>query len=82
MGTLSEAARVEEWEIWMRENEDPTPMTRQSVRAAVDAMDDWYDANIASLNAALPAAFRTTATPGQKARMSAQVVVRRGRDGA
>jgi len=42
--------------------------------AAVNAADDWADANQASYNAALPEPFATWATPRQKAALLAWVI--------
>ena len=41
--------------------------TKPDAVEAIIAMDAWIDANAAAINQALPAAFRTTATPSQKA---------------
>jgi len=52
-------------------------MTKTDLQAAVNAADDWADANAASFNSALPAAFRTNANNGQKALLLALVVLAR-----
>jgi hypothetical protein len=52
-------------------------VTKPDIRAAVNALDDWFDANAATLNAALPAAFRAGATQRQKARLMQFVLQRR-----
>lgn len=49
-----------------------------AIKAAIDAADDWVDANAGSFNTALPAAFRTTATLAQKALLIAFVAMKRG----
>lgn len=36
------------------------------IKAALDASDDWCDANAASYNTALPVAFRNNATVAEK----------------
>jgi hypothetical protein len=41
-------------------------MDTAAIKAALDATDDWVDANAASYNSALPAAFKNTATAAQK----------------
>lgn len=46
-------------------------------RAAFDAADQWASDNAASYNSALPAAFRTAATPAEKARLLAAVLIAR-----
>jgi hypothetical protein len=43
----------------------------------VTAADAWVDTNSASFNAALPAAFRGSATPQQKAMLLLYVAMRR-----
>lgn len=45
--------------------------------AAVNAADDWVDANQASYNAVLPEPFTTWATPRQKASLLTWVVQER-----
>lgn len=52
-------------------------LSKAQVQAAVEAADDWADANAASYNTALPAAFRTTATPALKAALLAYICMRR-----
>jgi len=47
------------------------------IKAAIDAADDWADANAASFNTALPVPFRTTATVAQKALLLAYVCMKR-----
>lgn len=41
-------------------------LTKDDIKAAVDATDDWIDDNQASFNTALPNPFKTTATLDQK----------------
>lgn len=55
----------------------PITAARADVQAAVAAADQWVSDNAASFNAALPAAFRTTATNAQKAALLAFVALRR-----
>ena len=52
-------------------------LSKADLRAAVDAVDDYIDANAASLNAALPQPFRSAATAQQKALVFALVALRR-----
>lgn len=51
--------------------------TKAQLQAAVDAADDWAEANAAGYNTALPAAFRNGATAGQKSLLLMYVVARR-----
>lgn len=53
-------------------------MDTVAIKAAVDATDDWCEANAASFNTALPATFKTTATLPQKALLLAYVAMKRG----
>jgi hypothetical protein len=52
-------------------------LTKPNIKAAVDAVDDWAEANATSFNNALPVPFRTTATAAQKALILAYVCMRR-----
>lgn len=52
-------------------------LTKPDIKAAVDAVDDWADANATSYNSALPQPFRGTATAAQKAALLAYVCMRR-----
>jgi hypothetical protein len=44
-------------------------VTKAQMRAAVDATDDWIEANQASFNSALPLPARTALTSKQKVRL-------------
>jgi len=52
-------------------------MDTVELKAAVDAVDGWVDANRGPYNNALPAPFKTTATPQQKALLLTYVVMKR-----
>jgi hypothetical protein len=81
MTTMSEAERVWTWtgliSQMRREVDVGDPAVRNEILAAVEATDDWVDANQSSYNTALPAAFKTWATPRQKALLLAMVLMRR-----
>jgi hypothetical protein len=83
MAVLSEDDRLKIWRGIMRYGSKPDTrqiwdgLTKPDLRAAVDAADNWADANAASFNAALPIPFRTNATSGQKALLLALVVLAR-----
>ena len=51
--------------------------TKPDLRAAVNATDDWIEANQASFNAALPQPFRSQATLTQKTFLFCYVAMRR-----
>lgn len=54
-----------------------TGITKPDLKAAVDATDDWIEANQASFNSALPQPFRSTATLTQKTFVFCLVAMRR-----
>lgn len=79
---LTTQQRSQVWGALMRAAaEDPVPgtITKADLRAAVDACDDWIDANAASFNAALPQPFRGQANLNQKILLLAFVLERRRR---
>lgn len=49
---------------------------RPTIRAALDAADQWREDNAASFNSALPVGFRTTATPQEKGLVLVAAVLR------
>lgn len=61
---------------WSRLREG-TPYLKAELQAAVNAADDWADANGASYNSALPVAFRNNASASQKALLLAAVIAAR-----
>jgi hypothetical protein len=52
-------------------------VTKADLRAALNAADDWANANAASFNSALPVPARTALTAQQKARLLMAVLRRR-----
>lgn len=75
---LDETARQRVTAQWMRENTTAVNgFSKSQLRDAVDAIDDWIDANQTSFNQALPAPFRTGATLAQKATLFGFVLWRR-----
>jgi hypothetical protein len=77
MPLLSESDRQRTHGQWMRDNAEPTGLSKASIRAALDATDDWIQANDASFNAALPQPFRGAATAAQKTLLFCYVAMRR-----
>ena len=57
-------------------------ISKHELRAAIDAIDTWADANQTAFNAAIPQPARGAMNASQKARLLALVVTRRHRDGA
>lgn len=52
-------------------------LSRADLRAAINAIDDWVDANAAAFNTAIPQPARGTLTAKQKAQLLFFVVNRR-----
>ena len=52
-------------------------LSKADVDAAIDAVDNWIDANAASYNSALPLPARTTLTSAQKAELLYLVALKR-----
>ena len=80
MAALNEEDRQRVWRTFMRENKSATPFLKTALRAAVDATDEWIEANQAAYNAALPSgaqSFRTLATLEQKTWLFCYVAMRR-----
>lgn len=77
MAVLPDPDRLSLWGQWMRENNEGISITKTALRAAVNAADDWAEANAAEYNAALPLPARTSLTAKQKARLLMFVIRRR-----
>lgn len=84
MAVLDATGRARTVAQFMREfttaNLGSAAFSKASLAAAVAAADDWVEANTASFNSALPAAFRTgaaSATTAQKTLLLAYVLMRR-----
>lgn len=85
MAALSETDRVALWAEFMRElssEREPCAVTKHELLAAVNAVDDWVEANKASFNTAIPQPARANLTAAQKARLLAFVVRQRFAKGA
>lgn len=78
MAVLSqtELDRVARW-FQRDRNMGQAAFTKTDLKAAATAADSWVDTNSAAYNAALPAAFRTSATTAQKSLLLLYVVARR-----
>jgi hypothetical protein len=77
MAVLSTQLRTDIWAELQRTPDNPGGITKADLQAAVDAADDWVDANSNSFNTALPTAARTVMTAKQKARLLLHVVEKR-----
>lgn len=78
MAALSQSER-DRIARWFQRDPDlgSAAFTKPQLAAAVAAADDWADSVASAYNAALPAAFRGTATAAQKALLLAYVITRR-----
>ena len=80
MAVLSNDDRARLWRgltrRWSRLLES-VPITKAELQAAVNAADDWADANAASFNTAIPQPARGALTAAQKALILAVVALAR-----
>lgn len=77
MAELTATQRRDLWTEFMRVNADAIAISKVDLRAAVDAVDTWLDANAAALNAAIPQPARGSLTTAQKARILSLVALKR-----
>ena len=80
MAVMDATNRLRTWAQTMRDWPRGTGwpnVTAPELRAAVDATDDWIEANQAGFNAALPQPFRGAATTAQKTFLFCYVAMRR-----
>lgn len=80
MAVLSAASRAGIWRKVQRywsDQREACNFTKAQLSAAVDATDDWIEANQTSFNQALPAQFRNNATLQQKTILFLYVAARR-----
>jgi hypothetical protein len=81
MAVLPDAARRALWARFMAENTGPLTITKAELRAAVDAIDGYIDANGTAMNQAIPQPARGALSAGQKALLFAWVALRRYEEG-
>ncbi|MEV0237567.1 hypothetical protein [Nonomuraea sp. NPDC050786] len=63
---------------WMRENTAQLPaVTKADLAAAVAALDDFLDANVQAVNAAIPQPARSELTPAMKYELLGYILMRR-----
>ena len=78
---LTEDDRKELWSKFMSDvssrYEALGALSKQDLRAAVDAIDTWIDDNLASFNSAIPQPARSELTAKQKAEIFFAVARRR-----
>lgn len=78
MAILTDPQRLSVWAAYQRDNPEPVGvMTKADLRAAVNAADDWAEANAVAFNTALPQPARGVLTARQKARLLRHVIAAR-----
>lgn len=69
MALLTEQERAAITAEIQRTGDCPGALTKAQLREAFNAMDDWWEANVAAANTAIPQPQRGTLTAKQKAAM-------------
>lgn len=81
MAVLSNADRAALWAEFMRDparlGNGASGLTKAQLRAAIDAADDWADANASAYNLALPQPARGALSAKQKAAILMFVIDKR-----
>lgn len=80
MATLSAEDRQAIWAKYMQDCGSARieiPLAKAELRAAVDAIDGWVDANAASFNAAIPQPARGALSTKEKSSLLVYVVRKR-----
>ncbi|HEX6827155.1 MAG TPA: hypothetical protein VF077_12630 [Nitrospiraceae bacterium] len=77
MAVLSDADRAAVAAEFMQQATGPLTILKPDVRAAVNGLDDWYNANAAAANQALPQPARSNLSQADKALMSNLIVSKR-----
>lgn len=82
MAVMPSQERFDCWADFMRSESGAFgALSKQDLRAAVDAADQWCSDNAASFNSALPQPTRGVLTTVQKARLLAWIVLKRHKVG-
>lgn len=74
MAVLTDQQRAEVTATFMQQAKGPLSILKMDVRAAVDALDAWYDANAGAINQAIPQPARGALTLTDKAMLNNMVV--------
>ena len=85
MAVLSDDSRRELWAEFQSElsrDTEPLAVNKAELRVAVDALDDFFSTNAATVNAAIPQPARSALTTPQKARLLVFVIRQRYLKGA
>ena len=77
MAIMTDADRFDCWAEYMRRNRDPIAVNKPDLRAAFNAIDQYFSDNAASINAAIPQPARANLTVPQKALLAIAVLEKR-----
>ena len=80
MAVLIDADRLIVWKRIMArlsQSRVPVSITKADLRAAVNAVDAWIEANSAAFNTAIPQPARAALTAAQKAELLSAVALRK-----
>jgi hypothetical protein len=77
VAVLSDQDRADVTAEFMAQASGPFTILKTDIRAAVDALDAWYNTNAASANQAIPQPARAQLTLTDKAHMSQLIVAKR-----
>ena len=79
MAVLSDPDRFDVWADYMRDARTGVhaALTKADIRAAVNALDDFFNTNAATINNALPATAKAQLTQTQKALLLMYVISKR-----
>jgi hypothetical protein len=78
MALLTTTQRAEVHGAVMRDEATPFGvLTKADIRAAVDALDVFFESNVSAINSAFPLPARTTLTTAQKSRLVQYVIQKR-----
>lgn len=77
MAVLADADRKEVWAEFMRAPDGTLALTKAELRAAVDALDNYFNTNAAAINTAIPQPARGALSTAQKAKLAKVVLAQR-----
>lgn len=74
MAVLTDEQRAEVTAAFMQQAQGPLTILKMDVRAAVNGLDAWYDANASAINQAIPQPARGALTLTDKALLNNMIV--------
>ena len=77
MAVLDSESRVQLLGDWMRTNTEALGITKPDLRAAVSALDVFFDTNATAINNAIPQPARSSLSVAQKAKLITYVIMKR-----